>query len=192
MSRKLIKAIPLSTGLGGFSVEKINKKEAYPMKSEMLDFTPATGFRILNQVINPFVRFLLHSPWHRVMSGSLLLLTYQGRKSGQEYTLPVQYVQIGETFYMVAGQAEQKRWWRNLVGGPGVRLWVRGKEYQATARVVTGGQDDAALVDGLIAYFTRFPAAAQEYGVQRSPDGGFDRKSVQTAAAQMTVVCAVI
>ncbi len=162
------------------------------MKSETLDSTPATGFRILNQVINPFVRFLLHSPWHGVMSGSLLLLTYQGRKSGQEYTLPVQYVQFGETFYMVASQAAQKRWWRNLVSGARVRLWVRGKEYQATARAVTGGQDDAALVDGLLAYFTRVPAAAQEYGVQRLSDGGFDRKSVEAAATQMTVICAVI
>lgn len=162
------------------------------MKSETLTPTPATGFRVLNQVINPFVRFLLHSPWHRVMSDSLLLLTYQGRKSGQEYTLPVQYVQVGETFYMVAGQAAQKHWWRNLVGGAGVHLWVRGKAYQATARVVNSGQDDAALVDGLIAYFTRFPAAAQEYGVHRSPDNGFDRKSVQATAAQITVVCAVI
>lgn len=162
------------------------------MKNETLTPTPATGFRILNQVINPFVRFLLYSPWHKVMSDSLLLLTYQGRKSGQAYTLPAQYVQVGQTFYIVVGQAEQKRWWRNLLGSAPVRLWVCGQEYQATAQIVTGGQDDAALLDGLIAYFTRFPAAAQEYGVQRSPDGSFDRKSVQAATARMTVVCAII
>ncbi|MFN8486252.1 MAG: nitroreductase/quinone reductase family protein [Caldilineaceae bacterium] len=162
------------------------------MKSETLTPTPATGFRFLNQVLNPFVRFMLHSPWHALMSGSLLLLTYQGRKSGQEHTLPVQYVQVGQTFYMVAGQAEQKRWWRNLVGGAPVRLWVRGQEYQATAQVFTGGQADADLVDGLLTYFTRFPAAAQERGVSRLPDGSFDRSTVQAAATQMTVIHAVI
>lgn len=162
------------------------------MKSETLDATSATGFRILNQLINPFVRFMLHSPWHRVMSGSLLLLTYQGRKSGQAYTLPVQYVQVGQTFYIVAGQAEQKRWWRNLAGGAPVRLWVRGQAYQAAAQVITRDADDADIVDGLIAYFTRFPAAAQERGVTRLPAGGFDRNAVQAAATQMTIIRAVI
>mgnify|MGYP000938771154 CR=1 FL=1 len=162
------------------------------MKSTTIEPTPATGFRILNQLINPFVRFMLHSPWHHLMSGSVLLLTYQGRKSGQEYTLPVQYVQVGQTFYIVAGLAERKRWWRNLVGGAPIRLWVRSQAYQADAQVIIGGQADANLVDGLLAYFPRFPAAAQERGVSRLPDGGFDRNEVQAAAAQMTVVRAVI
>ncbi len=44
----------------------------------------------MNKVANPFVRLILRSPLHGTMSAGLLLITYHGRKSGKEYTLPVQ------------------------------------------------------------------------------------------------------
>ncbi len=35
---------------------------------------------------NVFVAALLRSPLHRTLSGSLILISYRGRKSGREYT----------------------------------------------------------------------------------------------------------
>src|SRR5262249_17743027 len=43
-------------------------------------------------VINPVIRALLRSPVHGLMSKSLMLITFTGRKSGRRYTTPVRYV----------------------------------------------------------------------------------------------------
>ena len=41
----------------------------------------ATGLRVL-RLANPFVRVVLESRAHRLVSGRLLLLAYRGRRSG--------------------------------------------------------------------------------------------------------------
>ena len=57
---------------------------------------------------------MLRSPAHRLLSGRLLLLTYTGRRSGTQYTIPVQYVRDGEALLVTVGWPERKLWWRNL------------------------------------------------------------------------------
>jgi len=42
---------------------------------------------------NLFVIGLLRSPLHRLASGSLLLITYRGRRSGRRFTIPVIYAE---------------------------------------------------------------------------------------------------
>jgi hypothetical protein len=71
----------------------------------------------MNKFVNPLVRLILRSPLHGLMDGSLLLIIYRGRKSGKDYTLPVQYARDGSTIYIVPGMPEKKTWWRNLRGG---------------------------------------------------------------------------
>jgi hypothetical protein len=44
----------------------------------------------MNKIANPFVRLILRSPLHGLFSAALLLITYLGRKSAKEYTLPCQ------------------------------------------------------------------------------------------------------
>jgi len=43
------------------------------------------------KIINPLMKLLLRSPLHTLVSGSLLLLTFTGTKTGNEYTTPVGY-----------------------------------------------------------------------------------------------------
>ena len=151
-----------------------------------------SSFWLMNHLVNPVMQVLLRSPLHGLLSDSILLLTYRGKKSGQEYSLPVQYVQIGQTFYIIPGLPERKTWWRNLTGGAPVDLWVRGEKLAAQAQVVSRKQDGTDLVDGLMAYFTRFPATAQARGLRRLPDGSLDRDEVRSAAPQIVVVQATI
>jgi hypothetical protein len=47
--------------------------------------------RFRNRVVNPVVRFVLRSPLHWLFSGSLVILSYQGRKSGGWCSLPCRY-----------------------------------------------------------------------------------------------------
>lgn len=146
-----------------------------------------TRFWFLNYVVNPFTKLVLRSPLHRVASGTVLVLTYRGKKSGKVYALPVEYAQIGQTIYIVPGMPEHKSWWRNLRGGAPVRLWVRGRELSARAEVVEDGRGGADLVDGLDAYFRKFPASAKMRGMARM-DGQFDREQLRSAAQSMTIV----
>ena len=60
-----------------------------------------SGMWVMNHFANPIIRLVLRSPLHGLFSGSLALITYRGRKSGKEYTIPVQYVQGGEKVYIV-------------------------------------------------------------------------------------------
>ena len=85
---------------------------------------------------NPLVRAILRSPVHRLLSGKVLLLRYTGRRSGTDYTIPVQYVGDGQALRVTVGWPERKLWWRNLrpTATP-VTLTVRGKELRAIATV---------------------------------------------------------
>jgi hypothetical protein len=72
---------------------------------------------IVSRSVQALVRLILRSPLHTWLSAVLLLLTDRGRKSGREYTLPVQYAQDGNKLYLVPGTTQQKTWWRNSQGG---------------------------------------------------------------------------
>jgi hypothetical protein len=81
---------------------------------------------------NTLVTTILHSPWHRLRSDQLLLITFTGRKSGKEFTTPVRYVQKGETLQLIVVYP----WWKNLVGPAPVRLLLRGQMRTGTAEVL--------------------------------------------------------
>ncbi len=77
------------------------------------------------RLYNPFVVALLRSPLHGFMSGSTMLLTYAGCKSGKAYTTPVNYLRDGDTLLVVSSR--KHIWWKNLRGGAPVTARVRGQ-----------------------------------------------------------------
>ena len=146
----------------------------------------------MNHFINPIVRLILRSPFHRLLSGSIVLIVYQGRKSGKTYTLPVQYVRTGDTLNIVPGSPQIKTWWRNLRGGAPVRVRLCGQDLSARAEVLTGDANGDEIRDILESYWRRFPAAARIHPVQHTPDGNFVAADLQAAARQMIVVRAAL
>lgn len=85
---------------------------------------------------NPIVTAILRSPFHGLMSGAYVLVTFKGRKSGATYSTPVQYKRDGDTLAFVTRR--KRLWWRNLQGGAPVSLWLKGRAQPATADVLTG------------------------------------------------------
>ncbi len=83
---------------------------------------------------NPLVTWLLRSPLHGLMSGSTVLVTVAGRKSGRAYTLPISYHQSGDSLTLIT--RHDKTWWRNVRAGAPVRLWLRGREVAGSAEVI--------------------------------------------------------
>jgi deazaflavin-dependent oxidoreductase (nitroreductase family) len=61
-----------------------------------------------------------------MVSKSVLLITFTGRKSGKTYTTPVDYSQEGDQVTIFTHAA----WWKNLRGWAPVTLRIRGRELQ--------------------------------------------------------------
>lgn len=101
----------------------------------------------MQAIANPVVTALLRSPAHRLLSGQLLVLAYEGRRSGRSFQLPVQYRRIGEAVVVVPGWYEQKRWWRNFTDGAPARLLLRGSWVPMRGTVVRYGQRGQWLAD---------------------------------------------
>jgi deazaflavin-dependent oxidoreductase (nitroreductase family) len=99
---------------------------------------PPALWRWLMKPLNPLMKGLLRSPLHVVVSRMYLLITFTGRKSGRTYSTPVQYVQEGDTLYIVTSAGYT--WWKNLRGGAAVQVLLRGKTVQGYANTSTEPQ----------------------------------------------------
>jgi deazaflavin-dependent oxidoreductase (nitroreductase family) len=93
---------------------------------------------------NSIMLWLLRSPLHPLLSGSTLIVTYTGRKSGNTYSLPVNYVRVGEELLIVS--LSKRTWWRSLRGGAELTIRLRGKELPARAEVF---EDLTSVAQGL-------------------------------------------
>src|SRR5438105_10198342 len=85
------------------------------MKSVMNNMSVLVS-RVLQSLMryfNPFMRLVLGSRAHRMMSGQLMLLSFTGRRTGRSYTTPVSYVREGADLLVPGGGA----WWKNLTSG---------------------------------------------------------------------------
>jgi deazaflavin-dependent oxidoreductase (nitroreductase family) len=108
------------------------------------------------RLVNPVVRCLLRSPGHRVLSGSVLLLTYTGRRSGARRELPVMYAVLDDRYLVVAGQPEAKTWWRNFTGdAQPVTVTMAGRRLSCQARLLEPSTAEHTLALG--AYRERYP-----------------------------------
>ena len=103
-------------------------------------------FLAMNRTVNPALRMVLRSPAHRLASGRFALITYTGRRSGREYTIPVLYRDKGDEVTIAVGWPDRKVCWRNLTGKGGpVRLVVRGEELRGHAVATREAGRDALV-----------------------------------------------
>lgn len=106
---------------------------------------PSAAWRLLMKLQNPFMKWLLRSPFHGFVSKMYMLITFTGRKSGTVYTTPVQYAQDDNTLYVIT--SEGYTWWKNLRGGADVKLHLRGKTHSAHADATTDSETINTLVE---------------------------------------------
>ena len=81
--------------------------------------------RVVRRLRDGFVGAVLRSPLHRLLSGSLLLISFTGRRTGQEHSRPVMFAEDEQGLIILVGHPEQKVWWRNLSEGAPVRVRMR-------------------------------------------------------------------
>ena len=117
----------------------------------------------LQSLGNPFVRALLRSRLHGLLSGSLLLVTYTGHRSGRTFTIPVMFAEVGADLVVYVGGSREKVWWRNLGGGAPVHVRLQSRALAGTATAVVG---DPELRER---YLARFPRVEKSLAADATP-----------------------
>ena len=105
---------------------------------------PALRGTLLGRLLrlwNPIMKRLLRSPLHAPWSRWFAVIEWTGVRSGRVYQTPVSCLPDGGRFLITTGD----RWWRNLVGGAPVRLWVGGRRLDALAEPVLDEEESADL-----------------------------------------------
>jgi F420H(2)-dependent quinone reductase len=106
---------------------------------------------------NSVVEKILTSPAHRVLSGSMVLIRYQGRRTGTEYTTPVQFAEAAVGLVVLVGEPETKTWWRNFTDMGQIKVLRAGTWIPMTAHALCGTDDPEAVEPLLRSYAIRFP-----------------------------------
>jgi hypothetical protein len=104
------------------------------------------------KAINPIMKALLRSRLHRLLSGTLMLLTYTGRKTGVPYTIPIGYFVWDKDELMAFSSA---RWWMNLRDGTPVTLLLQGRQVEAIPTVI---HERGAVINTLETFVERLGA----------------------------------
>ena len=106
---------------------------------------------------NAVVETVLKSPLHGIMSGKMVLIRYQGTRSGTEHSLPVQYADAHNGLVVVVGQPDTKTWWRNFTTMGQAKVLLAGTWVPMTAHALLGSEDPEAVTPLLRSYAARFP-----------------------------------
>jgi deazaflavin-dependent oxidoreductase (nitroreductase family) len=138
-------------------------------------------------IVNQAMKLVLRSPVHGMVSKSILLISFTGRKSGKTYTTPVSYSQSDDQVYVFT----HARWWKNLTGGTPVTVRIQGRELQGLAEPVA--QDKQAVAAGLMAHLRKVPSDAGFYSVtldeNRNPRAEDVEKAAQSAVMIRIQLC---
>lgn len=129
---------------------------------------------VVYKLLNPTFKLLLRSPLHALMSKHLMVLRFKGRKSGKTYSIPVGYVQQGNTLLV----ATQSRWQVNLHGGAPVEVRLHGKRRVGRSEVI---RDLEGLREQFRTLLAHSPQLGQIMGIALEPNG--EPRAVDLAAA---------
>ena len=132
---------------------------------------------------NPIIAWILRSPLHGLLGGSLMVVTYKGRKSGKVYHTPVNCVRDGDTWLVTS--LRRRTWWRNLRGGAPVTVRVQGRDLKTVCEVLEDGEGVAA---NLMAYLRAVPHYAQYFDVALDADDQPNAGDVARAAQTRVMI----
>ena len=108
-------------------------------------------------LINRVMRLLLNSPLHRLMSGSVLIVYYTGRKTGRRRWTPVRYLKESDS-NVACLTGRETGWWPNFLEPRDVELQLAGRRLAARAHAQPDDAERKAEV--LREMLRRFPADA--------------------------------
>ena len=140
---------------------------------------------------NVIMAGLLKSPIHAVISKNIMLISYTGRKSGIEYTTPVNYwlVNDGDKKLLLTTSKAERVWWRNFLGEQPAALQLRGKRVEALGTVVDDRTEKVRLFWAL---FTQHPQIGRYFQIALDRNHQPIADDVERTAGQTILVCFVL
>lgn len=136
-------------------------------------------------VINRVMRLLLNSPLHGLMSGSVMVVYFRGRKTGRRRSTPVRYLREGDT-RVVCLTGRETGWWPNFLEPRDVELQLAGRRVAARAHARPDDRDRKSSV--LREVLKRFPADAPYHGIVVKRGQEMTLKQFEAGVARDVVV----
>lgn len=87
--------------------------------------------------------------WPEVF-GRLMVVEHTGRRSGAAYLTPLNYTQVGEDIYCVAAFGERTDWYRNILSGVLVAVWLPEGRWVGTMTDVSDHPDRMARMRAVL------------------------------------------
>ena len=137
---------------------------------------------ILFQILNPIMKTILKSPFHKMMSGQIMILTFQGVKSGKTYTTPVSYSRENDNVTCFT----HANWWKNFRNGADVKLRLQGQDLEGYAVAIT--DDLEQKIVGLQNHILAVPYDARFYGVTLDENSQPNMEQVIKAAGEAVMI----
>jgi deazaflavin-dependent oxidoreductase (nitroreductase family) len=110
-----------------------------------------------NNVFNPILSAILHSPFRSLLPDNWVILTYTGRKTQKKRSLVFHVAQYNDEFIVVPGCfGELPNWWRNFRTESKVDMFYKGQTLECLARTIEHDETDA--VPRLAEYVRQFHA----------------------------------
>jgi hypothetical protein len=103
----------------------------------------AKVFTAANAVLKP----LLRSPLHRIVSGRLMLLSYTGGKTGNQYAFAIGYFPWDDGDVLVSSSAN---WPKTLGNARDVRLLIKGQWFTAKPTVIKEAEQKADVLSEFV------------------------------------------
>jgi deazaflavin-dependent oxidoreductase (nitroreductase family) len=132
---------------------------------------------------DPFTIWILRSPFHAAISQGAMLITYRGKKSGKQYSIPVNYIEMDRRLVTIS--FHQRTWWRNLRGYANVELLLRGQKLTARPQVF---EDDASVMKYLADCFKVKPQYAKYLQVRLDSNQNPAMEDLEAAARARVIV----
>ncbi len=135
-------------------------------------------------VVNAVVGAVLRSPLHGILSGSTMLLSITGRKTGRTFTTPVNYIEDEQGSLFVLSQ-RNRMWWHNLNQGAHVTMWLRGQERGGFAVTI---RNPGAIASETVRLVASSPGLARVMHIRKNADDTLNAEDVMRVATEYIVI----
>jgi len=137
---------------------------------------------IMFRILNPIMKAILKSPFHKAVSGQIMIINFQGAKSGKEYSTPVSYSRENGT----VNAFTHANWWKNFTNGAEVKLRLEGQNVSGYATAISA--DPERITTALYQHIVAVPNDARFYGVTLDAEGQPNMDQVKAAASDTAMV----
>jgi deazaflavin-dependent oxidoreductase (nitroreductase family) len=122
-----------------------------------MTFSPETETK-LRKIFKGFNHFML-ALWRlglggfgnpTALGGAVMVIKHKGRKSGLTRYAPVNFAEVDDDIYCIAGFGTKTHWYQNLLADPQVELWLPDSRWAGTAEDASDAGDRVEIMRAVL------------------------------------------